>query len=157
MSMWVNLVQVSPELLGKIVNKPAMLDAMLFDEGDPGIAGFDGAADVYGEDYRHMFVPYFEFVAEQAGGDPDDFESCEAVTKDPMYRAITGGQELEYEFCYGPASYNDNKTVRAISDDWDGQFSAEELANESERPDIALFLFCKKAAEQGRAVICGIS
>lgn len=157
MSMWVNLVKVSPSLLQQITTKPALLEAMLFDEGDPGIDGFDQNADVYGEDYRHMFVPYFQYIAEQAGEeDPEDFEGCDAVMKDPMYRGISGEQEIDYDFCYGPAMYNDIDTVRGIVADWADSFSDEDLAD-AERPDVAMFLFYKDAAAKGHAIICGIS
>ena len=135
MSMWVTLARVTPQLLDRIAKQPDILNEIFFDEKEPAIDDFDRESDVYGEDYRHMFVPYFEEVAEEAGGDPDDFE---------------------YDFCYGPAMYHDPKTVRTIADEWASSFSASEIAD-SERADVALFLFYKQAAEQGRAVICGIS
>lgn len=154
--MWVNLARVSPDLLGQIIKKPELLDAMLFEDQDPKIEGFNQDSDVFGEDYRHMFVPYFEHVAEEAGDDPDDFDSSETVQKDPMYRSICGDGEIEYDFCYGPAMYNNPSEVQEIAKVWDGVFSKEELAD-TERMDVSLCLFYKEAAEQGRAVICGIS
>jgi hypothetical protein len=154
--MWVSLARVSPELLGEVIEKPTLLDAMLFEDEDPKLKGFDRDGDVFGEDYRHMFVPYFEHVAEVEGDDPDDFDSSKAVQADPMYRAITGDNEIDYDFCYGPAMYNGPETVKEIASSWEGQYSKQELAD-TERMDVALYLFYKGAAEEGRAVICGIS
>jgi hypothetical protein len=156
MSMWVNLARVSPDLLGQIIKKPALLDAMLFEDEDPKIEGFDQDGDVFGEDYRHMFVPYFEHLAEAAGDDPDDFDSSESVQKDPIYRGISGDEEIDYDFCYGPAMYNTPGVVQEIANSWEGDFSKKDLAD-TERMDVALYLFYKEAAEQGRAIICGIS
>ena len=146
--MWVNFVRVSPTVLDQMKADPSLLEQLVFDPDDVTIDGVDPDTDVTGEDYRTWCAPYFEHLESEEGK--------ERMEADPMYRAVNGPHELAYEFCYGPASYNDPEAVKAIAKDWASWYQPDELEDD-ERGDVMFFLFFREAAERGQAVICGVS
>ena len=156
MGMEVQLIRVDEGLLKAIQANPELIDAMVFDADAKPPAGFDAAQDLWDGSYLHFFLPCFEHLAEAAGDDPEDHDSSEAVLADPLYRAINGEGELDYDFCYGPASVHTPEKVRALVEAWAPDFSKDDRA-EPARMDVSLFLFYEGAAKAGKAVICGIA
>lgn len=156
MSMEVQLIRVGADLLKAIQANPDLIEAIIFDADAKPPAGFDPTADLWDGSYLHFFSPYFEHVAGEAGDDPDEVESSAAVLADPFYRAITGVEELDYDFCYGPASVHPAESVKALVEAWKADFSQADR-DEPDRLDVSLFLFYEGAAKAGQAVICGIA
>ena len=156
MSMEVQLIRVSEDLLKAIRASPDLIDAIVFDADAKPPAGLDPSADLWDGSYLHFFSPYFEHVAGEAGDDPDEVESSAAVLANPFYRAIPGSEDLDYDFCYGPASVHSAESVKALVEAWKGDFSKADR-DEPDRMDVSLFLFYEGAAKAGQSVICGIA
>lgn len=156
MSMHVILIRLDDDQLKAVRTAPNLIDALVF--GDPKDAppGFNAAEQMFTLDYRHFCVPYFEYLAAEAGDDPEDFEASEAVTTDPIYRAFNGDDLLDYAFCYGPASVHSSAAVRALATAWRAYFEAADLADDT-RIDVALFKFYQAAAKAGCAMVCGVA
>lgn len=156
MSMEVQLIRLGEDLLKAVRKAPNLIDDLIFeDDADPQ-PGFDPVNDNWSGSYRHFFVPYFEHVASEAGDDPDDFESSDVVLEDPFYRAMNGAEELDYEFCYGPASVHSPEAVKALVEEWKADFTKKDR-DDSERLDVSLFLFYDGAAKANQGVVCGVS
>lgn len=156
MSMEVQLIRVDEGLLKAIHATPTLIDQIIFEADAKPPSGFEPTKDLWDGSYLHVFSPYFEHVAAEAGDDPEEHYSSKAVHADPLYRAINGDAPLDYDFCYGPATVHTPEKVKALVADWAPTFSKADRA-EPDRIDVSLFLFFEEAAKAGKAVICGIA
>ena len=156
MSMEVQLIRLGDGLMKDVRANPELIEDLVFDSDGGAPAGFDRDKDLWEGSYLHFFAPYFEHVASEAGDDPDDLESSEAVVTDPFYRAVNGVEELAYEFCYGPATVHTPESVKALVEEWGADFDADDR-EDTDRLDVTLFLFYEGAAKAGQSVICGIA
>ncbi|MEV8635739.1 hypothetical protein AB0395_29195 [Streptosporangium sp. NPDC051023] len=162
MSMWLNLVKVDAGLLEAVRADPALIGAIVFDDGQAPV-GFRRETDVFGDDYRTLGA-VAEGRAEAEHG-TTRWRGCY-----PWLAAATGEDgenDVEgYESGYGPAFILDPGQVAVVAQGLMGEGWGFGAA----RPDAAggtheggyegfedLGPFYAAAAREGRAVVGGVS
>jgi hypothetical protein len=181
MSMWLSLAKVDPSVLSAVRAQPDLLDAYFEYEGEAP-AGFDPRSDLFSCDYRTL-TAIAEAKAEDAGPGTDWTEAF------PWLVRATGeadGDELDYEFTYGPAFVLDVHEVpevvagltaegwsfdaleyqieESVEPDEDGFYEFDEDDEEDDGPPgdrefddfVDLIPFLSAAAREGKAVIGGV-
>lgn len=136
MSMWLNYAKLSPSTFEKAKKTPSLVESLFFSEaGAARPADFDSEADVFGEDYRTISA--VTEAMDEAG-----------VPHEWLDKAMGdgAGDELAYEFCYGPGFALSPAEVKTI---------AKELGKEGDGFGIAEFF--AEAAKQGKGIVGGVS
>jgi hypothetical protein len=136
--MWLNYAKVTPEALSSLKKSPKLVEGLFFDSAVGAVAGFEPDKDVFGEDYRMITE-----VAEAMAGGESFYEQETWLTR-AMGHGM--GEEVAYEFCYGPGFCFSAEQVQQI---------ANGLSKEDDPFGVSDFF--AEAARQGRAVVGGVS
>jgi hypothetical protein len=136
MSMWLSYAKLSPSSFDEVRKSPSLVEALFFDSELSPPSDFDSEKDTFGEDYRSI-SSVLEAMEEDVGHEAG-----------ALKRAMGdgAGEELEYEFCYGPGFALSPADVVTL---------ARELAEDSDGFGIAEFF--AEAAKQGKGIVGGIS
>ncbi len=105
--MFLNLAKVSEQTLSKIVESPAMLEALFFEEGANLPPDYNAEADEFGMDYRSLSA-LAEAMAKEVELEEQDTWIAKALGN-------AFGKELDYEFCYGGGFYLTPLEVKQVA------------------------------------------
>ncbi|WP_432087535.1 hypothetical protein [Streptomyces sp. bgisy095] len=161
MSMWLDLVKIDSSLLAVLRERPELIGALFFEDDvpEPLVSGVHPTGDSFGHDYR-LLAEVAEGRAEAEKGTSD------WRTAYPWLARATGEdcRTVEgFEFGYGPAHFLTPDEVGQVAEGlvgerWTDRTSAAHWnAGAGERDFDDLVPFFAKAAEEGRAVVGGVS
>jgi len=150
MSMWLNLVKLTLDDVEKVKAKPNVLDAVFFDGGTSQLASYNEANDVFGTDYRTLSE------VGEAMADGEELEEQDTWLAKSVGNGL--GDELDYEFCYGPGFVLSPDEVKNVATGFASEaWYADAEAVDDDENIPGLVRFFETAAKEGKGVIGGVS